>query len=92
MFSQLSKTSEKFKEELIIEVTKLGGKTTEATKTTGKLYRVWMDIKASLTSKDRKKILASCEFGEDAAVDVYKKVLQNNMEDLTKEQNILINT
>ena len=92
LFSQFSQTSKKCKEELVKEVTKLGGKPTEGTKTSGKFYRVWMDVKASLTSKDRKKILESCEFGEDAAVDVYKKVLQDSTADISKEQDILINT
>ena len=92
LFSKFSQTSKKCKEELVKEVTKLGGKPTEGTKTTGKIYRVWMDIKASITSKDRKKILESCEFGEDAAVDVYKKVLQNNVSDISKEQDTMINT
>ncbi len=92
LFSQFSKTSKKCKEELEQEVRKLGGKPAAGTKTTGKFYRVWMDVKASLTSKDRKKILESCEFGEDVAVDTYKKVLQNNTEDISKEQSVMINT
>lgn len=91
LFLQFAQTSKKCKDELVKEVSKLGSKPTEGTKTSGKFYRVWMDVKASLTSKDRKKILESCEFGEDAALDVYKKALQN-AGDLTTEQNTLVNT
>ncbi len=47
------------------------------TKNTGKLYRVFMDMKAALEGKDRKGILASCEFGEDEAKKTYEEVLEN---------------
>jgi uncharacterized protein (TIGR02284 family) len=45
-----------------------------------------MDVKAALTGKDRKAILNSCEYGEDVAVGVYKKVLENESNDLTSDQ------
>jgi uncharacterized protein (TIGR02284 family) len=45
----------------------------DETKNTGKLYRVWMDFKAAVTSKDRKAILSSCEFGEDVAKKHYEE-------------------
>src|ERR1700761_6726523 len=44
----------------------------DETKNTGKLFRVWMDIKAAVTAHDRKAILASCEFGEDKAKATYE--------------------
>jgi uncharacterized protein (TIGR02284 family) len=37
-----------------------------------------MDIKATFTGKDRKSILESCEFGEDAAQKAYKEALQSD--------------
>jgi uncharacterized protein (TIGR02284 family) len=49
----------------------------DETKNTGKLYRVWMDIKAAITGNDRKAILSSCEFGEDVAKKHYKEVLEH---------------
>ena len=49
----------------------------DETKNTGKLYRVWMDIKAAITSNDRKSILSSCEFGEDKAKQTYNDVLKD---------------
>jgi len=72
VFSDMMKTSQDCRRELVQEVTKLGGTPIEGTTVSGKLYRVWMDIKAALTSKDRKAILNSCEFGEDAAVKTYQ--------------------
>ncbi|MFV5692153.1 ferritin-like domain-containing protein [Flavobacterium sp. LT1R49] len=90
LFSQLMKTSQKCKMELVNEVRELGGKPVEGTRTTGKFFRVWMDVKAALTGKDRKAILSSCEFGEDVAVSTYTKILKNDIEDITPEQQDLL--
>ena len=89
-FSELTQTSQKCKEELTGEITKLGGTATEGTKTTGKFFRVWMDVKAALTGKDRKAILNSCEYGEGWATDTYEKALKDDSEHLTIEQQAMI--
>lgn len=44
----------------------------EETTTSGKIYRGWMGIKQSFAMDDRKAILESCEFGEDAAQKAYR--------------------
>ncbi len=96
-FAECEQTSRKCRNELVSEVQKLGGKPEEGTKTTGKFYRVWMDFKAAVTGNDRKAILSSCEFGEDAAVDTYKKALDNkadlngDLHKLISSQYLLIN-
>lgn len=46
--------------------------------TMGKLYHAWMDVKATFTGKDRKAILAACEFGEDQAQKAYDKALASD--------------
>jgi uncharacterized protein (TIGR02284 family) len=89
LFTKLAETSRKCREELASEVQKLDGTPKEGTATTGKIYRVWMDIKAALTNKDRKAILNSCEFGEDTAVKAYEEVLEKTS-DLTTEQQFLL--
>jgi uncharacterized protein (TIGR02284 family) len=90
LFSQLAQTSHECNADLIEEVENLGGDPVEGTRTTGKFFRVWMDVKAALTGKDRKAILNSCEYGEDVAQETYAKVLKNNSEHLTSEQVQLI--
>ena|SRR5665213_774563 len=90
IFTRFIATSQKCKTELDNEVLMLGGKLTEGTKTTGKLFRLWMDTKAALTNDDRHAILNSCEAGEDVAVSVYKDVLKNDLEDLTSKQKTII--
>ena len=86
LFTELAQTSQECNGELIDEVTQLGGDPVEGTKTSGKFFRAWMDVKSALTGKDRKAILNSCEYGEDVAVNTYKKVLENNTDDLTEDQ------
>lgn len=90
LFAQFTSTSQQCNADLIDEVIKLGGKPAEGTKTTGKFFRVWMDVKAAITGKDRKAILNSCEYGEDVAKDTYEKVLENDSEHLNSEQQTMV--
>ena len=90
LFSTFSEQSKKFAEELkkYVPAAKEPADKDE-TKTTGKLYRVWMDFKSAVTDHDRKAILSSCEFGEDAAKKTYDEVLEHS-NDLPKEAMDLI--
>lgn len=83
LFTHMADESRQFKNELVREVVNQGGSPTEGTSTSGKIYRAWMDIKAALTGKDRKAIIASCEFGEDSALAAYDDVLKSD--ELTME-------
>lgn len=91
LFGQFTTTSRKCKQELINEINNLGGKVTAGTLTSGKFFRVWMDVKAALTGKDHKTILNSCEFGEEVAVGTYEKVLKNELSHLSYRQQLIIN-
>ena len=90
LFAQFISTSQKCKQELVREVTRLGGEEAEGTKVSGKFFRVWMDVKAALTGKDRKAILSSCEYGEDEALNTYDEVLEDDLEHLNAEQQTMI--
>ncbi len=90
LFTAFISTSQKCKTELDNEILSLGGKLTEGTKTSGKLFRLWMDTKAALTNSDRHAILSSCESGEDVAIDTYKDVQKNDMDDLTPHQRAMV--
>jgi uncharacterized protein (TIGR02284 family) len=80
LFNGMAQRSHTLNAQLRSEILKRGGKPTDSTTTSGKAYRVWMDFKAAVTGKDRKAILSSCEFGEDAAQDAYEKVLKSSDE------------
>ena len=89
IFGTLQSTSQNNLSELRAEVVSLGGEIEEGTRTTGKFFRVWMDVKAALTANDRSTILDSCEFGEDKALEAYEEALENRRE-LGLEQIALI--
>jgi uncharacterized protein (TIGR02284 family) len=80
LFNQMASKSHMMKSQLSSEVIKRSGKPTESTTTSGKAFRVWMDFKAALTGKNKKAILDSCEFGEDAAQGTYEDVLKDGTE------------
>lgn len=90
LFGQFTTTSRKCKQELINEINNLGGEVAQGTLTSGKFFRVWMDVKAALTDKDHKTILNSCEYGEEVAVDTYEKVLKNDLSHLSSRQQSII--
>jgi uncharacterized protein (TIGR02284 family) len=89
-FAELSSTSQKCNQELKTEVSKLGGVAAEGTMVSGKFFRVWMDVKAALTGKDRKAILNSCEYGEEKAKETYEDALKDDAENLSTEQQTMI--
>lgn len=89
LFASLKATSFTNLSELRTEVTRLGGEVEEGTRTTGKFFRAWMDVKAALTGNDRGVILDSCEFGEDKALEAYEEALDNRS-DLPAEYVFLI--
>ena len=80
LFNQMASKSHMMKSQLGSEVIKRSGKPTEGTTTSGKAFRVWMNFKAALTGKNRKAILSSCEFGEDAAQGTYEDALKEGTE------------
>jgi len=75
IFNRMADESRQYIAELTQEVVKLGGQPETGTTNSGKIYRAWMDVKATFTGNDRKAILASCEFGEDAAQKAYDAAL-----------------
>lgn len=91
LFLLFQATSQKCKRELVAEITKSGGTPDEGTRTTGKFFRVWMEVKAFLTGNDRVAILNSCEYGEEAAAKAYEDVLSNKTEDISITQQAMLN-
>ncbi len=58
---------------------------------TSKIHRAWIDIKSAVTGKDSDTVLSSVEFGENAALEVYKDAIEKDhlpayiKEDLMKQ-------
>ncbi len=89
MFTNMANTSVQFANALAAEVRNLGGTPASDSTQSGKLYRVWMDIKSGISARDRKSVLALCEFGEDAALKAYNMALESDA-DITAEVRGLI--
>ncbi len=75
LFEQMAGESRRYANELSQHVAVSGTEPADGTTMKGKIYRAWMDIKAGFSGNDRKAILASCEYGEDAAQKAYEQAL-----------------
>ena len=80
IFTKMADDSRGYAAELTQEVRRYGGTPDTGTTNSGKLYRVWMDVKTLFTGKDRQAILENCEFGEDAAQKAYREALSSDAE------------
>jgi len=90
LFNRYITQSHEYAQELTSEINRLGGKPTDGTTNSGKIYRVWMDLKAAIAGKDRKTILENCEFGEDAAQKAYDTALNSDVEFETTIRDLLV--
>ena len=80
LFHRYMQESKQYAGDLTQEVSRLGGDAADGTTNSGKIYRVWMDLKAAVTGHDRKTVLANCEFGEDAAQKAYDMALNSDID------------
>ncbi|MES2630096.1 MAG: PA2169 family four-helix-bundle protein [Bacteroidota bacterium] len=79
LFNKYSRQSDEFNRELRTLVNHEDEPDRGETTLSGKLYRVWMDVKSSLAGNDRKSVLNSCEYGEDVALGTYKEALEDEL-------------
>lgn len=80
LFENYVQQTRGFNDELSSEVIKYGEAPEEGTRLTGKLHRLWLDVKATFTGHDRKSILEECERGEDASKRAYEAALEDAAE------------
>ncbi|MBO9612748.1 MAG: PA2169 family four-helix-bundle protein [Dyadobacter sp.] len=78
MFNSLAGESRTHVRDLKSRIMQLGGEPATGTLLSGKLYRIWMDIRATFTSDNRRAVLENAEAGEDAAKKAYEEALQSN--------------
>ena len=77
LFKEMKTQSKNYITQLTEEVTKTGHKVEKGTTNAGKIYRMWMDVKAFFGGFDRKVVLDNCEDGEDAALVAYNDALSS---------------
>jgi uncharacterized protein (TIGR02284 family) len=80
VFFQMAEESRGYRSSLMDAVTRLGGEVTTDTTPSGKIYRAWMDVKATFSGDDVLTALQSCEFGEDAALKAYADALEADVD------------
>ena len=80
MFEGMIRESEQYKNDLIAKLGAIGGDVTTDTTLSGKIYRAWMDVKATFSGSSRQAILENCEFGEDAWRRAYEAALASDVE------------
>jgi uncharacterized protein (TIGR02284 family) len=88
IFNANASESKRFAEELRQLAEREGSHPAEGTTFRGKIYRTWMDVKATFGGDSRHGVLASCEFGEDAAQRAYNTALDDK--DLNAEERALL--
>jgi len=92
MFRRMIDESSQYKRELIGAINTLGGEADiRSTTNSGKVYRVWMDIKSTFAGKSDLSVLELCEFGEDAAQKAYEEALKSDVEIPAKIREIIVN-
>lgn len=79
LFREKANQSIRLNLELSENVTKMGVKVETGTTNTGRIYRVWMDLKTLFGGATRRVILDNCESGEDAALLAYRRVLESDV-------------
>lgn len=77
LFQKLGNDSNNYAAQLTEQIRRQGGEAQTGTMFSGKLYRVWMDIKSTLSSNVRRAVLESTELGEDAALKAYDLALNS---------------
>jgi uncharacterized protein (TIGR02284 family) len=78
LFNKLADESRQHVLDLKAHVSRLGGEPATGTMLSGKLYRVWMDVRATFTSDNRRAVLENAEMGEDAAKKAYEEALRSD--------------
>lgn len=91
IFHRMADESRQYASELKSELSRTGGDVASDTTFSGKIYRVWMDIKAAFTGKGRQSVLESCEFGEDAAQKAYDEALRSEAPMPSEVRQLIVN-
>ncbi|WP_293927244.1 ferritin-like domain-containing protein [Sphingobacterium sp. UBA6320] len=92
IFGKYMQQSKQFIEELTPYVKLEGEEPTESTMMSGKLFRMWMNVKVNISGNDKRSLLESCEKGEDAFKETYKNTLEEDADQLSIEvKNMVLN-
>jgi len=89
VFQKMADESRRNVSALTERVRFFGAEADSGSTTMGKIYRAWMDVKATFAGKDRSAIIAACEFGEDQAQKAYDEALASDADIDTETRQLI---
>ena len=89
-FIEFMNQSEVFIEELKPYLAPREDDSIGGTMISGKLFRIWMEIKSAISGNDERSLLCSCEQGEDAFTHTYKDVVDHEDWEISHDLLLLI--
>lgn len=84
IFKDYIEQSEKFISQLLPLVEERNGNIQNDIKFTGKLFRLWMDLKSGLSSSTTQSVLELCQIGEGEFRDIYHQILNDSRKEFTE--------
>jgi uncharacterized protein (TIGR02284 family) len=91
LFNGYIDQSRQFLAELKPLVNRTAEEPEEGTKFSGKIFRIWMDIKSAISPSISTALLESCEKGEDEFKETYKNILSDSLNEYPSLVDILQN-
>ncbi|MCT1531567.1 MULTISPECIES: PA2169 family four-helix-bundle protein [Sphingobacterium] len=91
LFNGYIEQSRRFLAELKPLVNRTAEEPEEGTKFSGKIFRIWMDIKSAISPSISTALLESCEKGEDEFKETYKNILSDSLNEYPSLVDILQN-
>jgi uncharacterized protein (TIGR02284 family) len=91
LFNGYKEQSRQFLAELKPLVNRTAEEPEEGTKFSGKIFRIWMDIKSAISPSISTALLESCEKGEDEFKETYKNILSDSLNEYPSLVDILQN-
>ena len=89
LFKQFVFESEQFAGKLSSLVLENGGKLSSASTFSGKIYRMWVQVRLDMTEAERMTVLSCCEFEEEAIQRAYKQALEGPVKMPARVQNVV---
>ncbi|WP_341225766.1 PA2169 family four-helix-bundle protein [uncultured Arcticibacterium sp.] len=78
MFQNMANESKKATEFLNAFLAEYGGEKVEHENSfLAEIHQAWIDIKKAVSTRDRKALLGSCEFGENIIIGAYESILED---------------
>lgn len=89
LFQQYEAQSRQFISEIQPFLVNVNAPVEQGTKTSGKIFRAWMDIKSSVAPSTEQALLESCEKGEDEFKSTYQNIMEDASEDCPEVADLL---